>query len=347
MISELVSNADRAAARILIERSDLMFEEGFDELLGIHEMGQLVAVGARAGHVLKMLAVEPSQQGGPLLGEILTALLARGMEAGLQSFFVFTKPEYVSTFGALNFRLLASQGKAALLEYGNGLNKWLNSKQSLVRQGQNGAVVMNCNPFTRGHHYLVENAARQVDNLYLFVVREERSVFPFNIRFSLVQEGVRDIDNVIVLDTSDYCVSAATFPTYFLKKDDPVAQIQMELDVSLFASQIAPFFDIKRRFVGTEPNCPLTQHYNLTMKQLLPLYGIELTEIERQQVGQTAISASRVRQLLANGDLAQLQDWVPESTLAFLLGERGEAIRRQLENHSEAIQKPFENKLKA
>jgi [citrate (pro-3S)-lyase] ligase len=295
-------------------------------------MGSLVAVGARAGRVLKMLTVEPAYQGGALLGEILTALVARGMEAGLQSFFIFTKTEYISSFSALNFNLLASVGKAALLEYGNGLKKWLNSMQSLVREGRNGAVVMNCNPFTRGHRYLVECAARQVDNLYLFVVREDRSVFPFDVRFRLVQEGVRDFDNVQVLDTSHYCVSAATFPTYFLKKEDPVSLIQMELDISLFASQIAPFFGIKCRFVGTEPNCPLTQSYNLTMKRLLPLYGIDLTEIERQQAAEGVISASRVRQLLATGDLTQLHDLVPDSTLAYLLGKGGESIRKQIES---------------
>ena len=327
-----MSVADVAAARSLIERSELSFEEGFDDLVGIHEAGELVAVGARAGNVLKMLTVESAHQGGPLLGEILTALVARGMETGQQSFFIFTKVEYITSFAALNFTLLASQGKAALLEYGRGLDKWLNSKRSLIRQGCNGAVVMNCNPFTRGHRYLVENAARQVDNLYLFVVREDSSIFPFDVRLRLVHEGVCDLANVFVLDTSHYCVSAATFPTYFLKKEDPVSQIQMELDVSLFASQIAPFFDIGRRFVGTEPNCPLTQSYNLTMKRLLPLYGIELTEIERQQTAKGVISASRVRQLLATGDLAQLHDFVPDSTLAFLLSKGGESIRKQIES---------------
>ncbi|MEI7430271.1 MAG: [citrate (pro-3S)-lyase] ligase [Betaproteobacteria bacterium] len=330
------SKVDVAAARSLIERCDLSFETGFDDLVGSHESGELVAVGARAGNVLKMLAVEPAYQGGPLLGEILTALVMRGMEAGLPSFFIFTKAEYITTFAALNFTLLASQGKAALLEYGNGLDKWLNSKRPLIRPGLNGAVVMNCNPFTRGHRYLVESAARQVDTLYLFVVREDRSAFPFDVRFRLVQEGVRDLGNVQVLDTSHYSVSAATFPTYFLKKDDPVAQIQMELDVSLFASQIAPFFDIKRRFVGTEPNCPLTQSYNLTMKRLLPLYGIELTEIERQQALQETISASLVRQILANGDLEQLHNFVPDGTLSFLLSKDGESVRKQLENKLKA-----------
>ncbi|WP_301100531.1 [citrate (pro-3S)-lyase] ligase [Propionivibrio sp.] len=331
MIVELTSGPDIAAAKNLIKRNGLSFEEGFDELFGIHESDELVAVGARAGNILKMLIVEPSHQGGPLLGEMATALVSRGLDAGFESLFIYTKPEYVRTFEALNFTLLANQGRAALLEYGNGLRNWLAAKRSLVRTGMNGAVVMNCNPFTKGHLYLAESAARQVDNLYLFVVREDRSLFPFDVRFRLVQEGVRNISNVILLDTSRYIVSGATFPTYFLKQDDPVARIQMELDITLFSSRIAPFFGITRRFVGTEPNCKLTNSYNDTMKRLLPDYAIELVEIERKEALSGVISASRVRELMARNELAQLDDYVPASTLAFLASEAAEPIRRQLQ----------------
>ena len=331
MIADLTSGPDIAAAKDLVERNGLSFEAGYDELFGIHELGELVAVGARAGNILKMLVVDPSLQGGPLLGEIVTTLVSRGLDAGFDSLFIYTKPEYARTFESLNFTLLASQGQVALLEYGKGLKNWLASKRSLIRPGVAGAVVMNCNPFTNGHLYLVQSAARQVDTLYLFVVREDRSLFPFDVRFRLVQEGVREIGNVILLDTSRYLVSGATFPTYFLKKDDPVARIQMELDITLFASRIAPFFGITRRFVGTEPNCPLTDSYNATMKRLLPVYGIELIEIERKQVSSGVISASRVRELIARDELALLADYVPASTLAFLASEAAEPIRNQLQ----------------
>lgn len=331
MIAKLTSTPDLLAARHLIERNGLAFEENVDELFGIHDLGELVAVGARAGNILKMLVLAPTHQGGSLLGELVTALVCSGQAAGFESLFVFTKTEYAASFEALNFTLLGSQGKVVLLEYGKGLKHWLASKRALLRPGINGAVVMNCNPFSRGHRYLAETAAGQVDNLYLFVVREDRSNFPFATRFRLVKEGIRDIPNIVVLDTSNYIVSSATFPTYFLKKDDPVARIQMELDVTLFASRIAPFFGITRRFVGTEPNCRLTDSYNDTMKRLLPLHGIELTEIERKQATSGVISASRVRELVANNELSRLQDYVPPTTLAFLLSEEASPIRQQLQ----------------
>ena len=182
----------------------------------------------------------------------------------------------------------------------------------------NGAVVMNCNPFTLGHRHLVETAARQVDNLYLFVVREERSHFPFAVRFRLVKEGVRDIRNVILLDTSDYVVSSATFPSYFLKRDDPISRIQMELDLTLFAHRIAPFFRISQRFIGTEPCCSMTHSYNETMKRLLPHYGIGVVEVARKESADGVISASRVRDFLKSDDFASLEGHVPGTTLAYL-----------------------------
>lgn len=336
MIVELALNSERKAARALIEASGLAFEDNVDAMYGLYENEQLVATGSRAGNILKMLAVAPDHQGGSVLGELVTELVMSGQRAGHDSLFVYTKPEFISSFQALNFTLLASQQKVALLEYGKGLAKWLESKKGLVRPGLNGAVVVNCNPFTNGHLYLIENAAKQVDNLYVFVVKEDRSVFPFDVRYRLVERGVDHLANVIQLDTSRYIVSGATFPTYFLKKDDPVARIQMELDVTLFASKIAPFFGITRRFVGTEPNCPLTGGYNEAMQRILPAHGIELQVIERKQAltGPLAgaISASRVRELVGKGDFAALADYVPPTTRAYLESDEAAPIRERLQN---------------
>ena len=40
-----------------------------------------------------------------------------------------------------------------------------------------GAVVMNCNPLTLGHRYLIEQALKQCDYLMIFVVQEDKSFF--------------------------------------------------------------------------------------------------------------------------------------------------------------------------
>ena len=326
MIAELVLNSERKQARALIEASGLGFEDDVDVMVGLYEEGHLVATGSRAGKVLKMLAVAPEHQGGGALDELVTALVVDGQRAGCDALFVYTKPEYAASFQALNFSLLARQEKAALLEYGNGLARWLESKRDLVRSGLNGAVVVNCNPFTKGHLYLIESAAQALERLYLFVVREDRSAFPFDVRYRLVEEGTRHIANAIVLDGSHYLISGATFPRYFLKKDDPAARIQMELDLFLFAAKIAPFFGITRRYVGTEPDDPLTDTYNQTMRELLPAYGIALCIVERKRTADGVISASRVRELARQGDFRTLADYVPATTLNYLVSS---GIRKQ------------------
>jgi [citrate (pro-3S)-lyase] ligase len=332
MVLDLLSDADRARARAFLAAQGLAFEPAFDDLVGVFEGGALVAVGARERDVLKMLAVDPAEQGGGLLGSLVTELARRGLAAGHEGLFVFTKPEYATSFEALGFELLASHGRAALLEYGHGLARWLAANGGEVRGGTNGAVVVNCNPFTLGHRHLIEEAARRVEALYVFVVREDRSAFPFELRRRLVREGTSDLGNVRVLDTSRYAVSAVTFPSYFLKRSDDVAAIQLELDLILFGRRIAPFFHVTRRFFGAEPYCATTRAYNAAMHRILPSFGIEAIELERKSVRGEAISASAVRAALRAGDKARVEELVPANVAAFLRSDESRDVREGLRN---------------
>jgi len=330
MISQLLTRHELQQARTLVEKSGLSFEENFDNLIGVFEGGALVAAGARDGNILKMLAIEETHQGGGLLGELVTELIRLGYAAGFDAFFIYTRPGNAPSFEALNFRRLVNHPQLALLEYGRGLERYLERHRSLVREGTNGAVVVNCNPFTLGHRFLIETAAAAVSTLYVFVVREDRSAFPFSVRMRLVSEGVADLANVVVLESSCYAISNLTFPAYFLKKSEPVAQIQMETDLILFGRHIAPFFGIRRRFIGTEPFCRTTRTYGETMKRILPPCGVETVEIERRQEDGEAVSAYRVRQALRREAYESLRTLVPETTLSFILSEEGRAIREKL-----------------
>jgi [citrate (pro-3S)-lyase] ligase len=330
MVTELLSSGDRQRARELLRAQGLSFEAELDDLVGVFEGEALVAVGARAREVLKMLAIDPARQSGSLLGELVGELVQRGFQAGHESLFVFTRPEYVTSFEALNFELLVGHGRVALLEYGRHFARWLEEHRPLVAGDANGAVVVNCNPFTLGHQHLVEEAARRSDVLYVFVVREDRSAFPFDVRRRLVEEGTRHLPNVRVLDTSRYAVSAVTFPAYFLHATDDAATIQMELDAQLFAERIAPFFRVRRRFFGQEPISETTRRYNEAMKRLLPVRGVEAVEIERCTAAGGWISASRVRAALARGELAGLEALVPGPTLAYLRSDESRAVRERL-----------------
>ncbi len=326
----LLTTAERLDARRLIESQGLAFEDGCDELVGIHDTGRLVAVAARAGYVLKMFAVDDSCQGGAALGALVTTLASLGRAAGHDTLLVFTRPEHAGSFECCGFRLLVATGAVALLECGGGLERYLDSHRHLWRDGTNGAVVINGNPFTRGHQYLVETAAAQVGTLYLFIVREDRSVFPFAARYRLAEDATRHVPNVVLLDTSRYAVSAGTFPSYFLRQNDERARLQMEVDVRLFATHLAPAFGITRRFVGHEPYCDTTAGYNRTMRDVLPQYGVDLVEVERTARDGRFISATDVRAALAAGDVAAVARLVPPATLTFLQSPEGAAIAAAL-----------------
>jgi [citrate (pro-3S)-lyase] ligase len=330
MVTDILGSADRERARAFIEGHGLRFEPRFDDLVGVFEEGRLVAAGARENEVLKMIAVDGAEQGGALLGAVVSELARRGYAAGHEGLFVFTRPAAAPSFERLAFALLASDGRAALLEHGGGLARWLAGARPLVREGANGAAVVNCNPFTLGHRFLLEEAARRVDTLYVFVVREDRSAFPFDVRLRLVREGTRDLPNVVVTDTSRYAVSAVTFPSYFLKEADDAAAIQRDLDLLLFARHIAPAFGVRRRFFGTEPTCGATRAYNEAMRRVLPRCGIEAVEVERVARGGAAVSASRVRAALRDGDLAAARALVPPTTAAFLASDEGRAVAERL-----------------
>ena len=181
-----------------------------------------------------------------------------------------------------------------------------------------GSIVMNCNPFTLGHRYLIEYAAQQVDYLYIFVVEEDKSLFKFEDRIELVKAGTAHLENVKVLPSGQFIISSRTFTEYFEKEKLEGAKIDTSLDVETFGSQIAPCLDITVRFVGEEPLDPVTAQYNQSMKEILPKYGVELHEIPRKEIDCEVISASRVRKLLEEKNWDGIKKLVPETTYAFL-----------------------------
>ena len=93
-----------------------------------------------------------------------------------------------------------------------------------------GAVVMNANPFTLGHQYLIEKAASACSLLHLFIVSEDASLVPFPVRFQLVKDGISHLSNVVLHKTGSYLISNATFPSYFLKDEESAICSHARLD---------------------------------------------------------------------------------------------------------------------
>lgn len=192
------------------------------------------------------------------------------------------------------------------------LRQWLSTikKEKVNNAKKSGAIVMNCNPFTKGHRYLIEEAKKQVDVLYIFVVEEDKSFFKFDDRMKMVKLGVSDIDNVIVIPSGHYIISTQTLPGYFEKEKKPYADFDATEDLELFAGVIAKEMDISIRFAGEEPNDPFTRHYNLEMKRILPQYGIDFCEIKRIEKYGDVISASRVRKYMKENKYDKIKQLV-------------------------------------
>lgn len=299
---------------------------------------EMIAGGGLKGSVIKCVAVADGHKGEAVANVIVSHLIAKANAEGCQCVKLYTKPNNRQLFESLSFRLIAESPNAILMETGvGGIEKYseelrvkseelgvkseeLKNDESVVSNARKpiGAIVMNANPFTLGHRFLVEQSSELVERLYVVVVREDCSMFSYNERKAMVSQGVRDIGNVVVVDGSDYAVSAATFPTYFLKQLSDATDTQIILDLDLYRRRIAPALGATIRFFGSEPTDPLTRRYNELMHQQLGEEHVH--EIQRKQQEGSAISASRVRKAMMEGCLWDAIQLVPPTTIPYIIG---------------------------
>ena len=309
---------------------------------------EILAGGGLDGNVIKCVAVSEAARNEGLMNILVSRLIALAREDGRESVKAFTKPENVGIFKSLGFSLLASAPKAVLMENGRGgLPEYERYLASLARPGRNGAIVMNANPFTKGHRWLIEQAASQVDNLYVIVVKEDRSRFPYAERNEMIEAGCAGLDNVIVCEGSDYAISAVTFPTYFLKRLDEATDTQIALDLDLFVNHVAKPLGVTVRFAGSEPEDALTRRYNELMAEILPnkpnpepnspvTEPVEATtlfvEIPRLEQNGKPISATSLRRALDKGNLKEAMEYIPETSVPYLVADLAErALRMELD----------------
>jgi len=322
---------DRRELENFLEKENLSLEMDIDYAVVMTDRDSLIACGCASGNVLKCFAVAEAYKNHGLISRIMSFLRLNAYHKGIATLFLFTKPENEKIFSDLGFYLLASSPEAVLME--NSPHGWKNYIQSLSKpkiSGRTAALVMNCNPFTLGHRYLIEKACTGFDTVHLFILKEDLSVFSFSDRIKLVRSGTEDLKNLYIHEGKDYIISRATFPEYFLKDKKIMDQTHARLDLNLFAKKIAPSLGITARMVGEEPYCPVTSSYNTLMKEILPSQGITVTEIPRKEVDHLAVSATKVRQALAEGKLELLKNWVPLSTYNFLISEDGAQYGKQI-----------------
>ncbi len=320
---------------------------------------EILAGGGLQGDIIKCIAVSEQLRDAHLSNRLISHLISEAAQRGHHSVKVFTKPQNRQVFESLGFRLVGEAPLAILMENGHGIEdykKYLQdisltslhsplsplhsslSSQHSPLSAKTGIIVMNANPFTLGHKYLIEKAAAEVIHLFIIPVKEERSLFPYAERKAMIEQSLSTLNsplstkNGAVLSGSDYAISAATFPTYFLKQLSDAADTQMLLDIDIFCRHIAPALGATVRFVGSEPTDALTRRYNELLAEQLPKHGLRLKEIPRLQTEQTPISATTVRNLMAQGMFVEATKLVPPTTIPYLLAHLAcDALQQELD----------------
>lgn len=358
----------RQRIEAFLKRNGLRFDDMHYYAAVTDDDGEMIAGGGLKGNVIKCVAVDDAHKGEAIANTLISHLIAHANEEGHNNVMLFTKPKNRQLFESLSFRLLAEAPEAVLMETGiGGINNMVEQLKKIKEEGEvckennqeckkeektnlnittpqhlnpstpqplttttplRGVVVMNCNPFTLGHRYLIEQAAKQVERLFVMVVREDCSLFAYAERKAMVEQGVAHLENVTVIDGSEYAISQATFPTYFLKRLDDAADTQMLLDLDLFRRHIAPALGATVRFVGTEPTDQLTRRYNQLMHEVLA----DVREIARLEKKGNAVSASRVRKAMEQGDMSTIRQLVPPTTLPYIIAHLAtQALQAELD----------------
>jgi [citrate (pro-3S)-lyase] ligase len=216
-----------------------------------------------------------------------------------------------------------------------GFSDYLNELKKTKKGDENNkiaAIVMNANPFTLGHQYLIEKASNENDILHLFIVSEDKSIVPFNIRKKLIMEGTKHLNNIIYHDSGPYIISSSTFPSYFQKDEKDVIESHANLDIEIFV-KIAKVLNINVRYVGEEPISLVTGIYNQLMIKKLPENGIKCIVVPRKMNidGNNIISASGVREAIKKDKMDEIKNMVPECTYKFFSSEEGKNIVKKIQ----------------
>lgn len=343
-ISQIYPSDRRANTQI----NELLLAEGIrrdanlDYTCGMYdEEMNIIATGSCFGNTLRCMAVSNAHQGEGLMNQIVTHLISIQFERGNTHLFLYTKCNSAKFFGDLGFYEIARiDGQIVFMENRKtGFTSYLEKLKKETEQSEVfrqfscndsaktkiAALVMNANPFTLGHQYLVEKAASKNDILHLFIVSEDQSLVPFSVRKKLVLEGTAHLKNIIYHESGPYIISNATFPSYFQKDADAVMESHANLDLTIFV-RIAQTLGINYRYVGEEPNSQVTGIYNEIMAKKLPENQIACKIIPRKEANGSVISASTVRTALKSGKMELLKTLVPETTLRYFQSEEAAPV---------------------
>lgn len=333
-ISQVYPSDRRSLAEIdaLLQKEGISRDSNLDYICAMYDGNdEIIATGSCFGPTLRCFAVSREHQGEGLLNAIISHLMEVQVARGNTHLFLYTKVGSAKFFGDLGFYEIARvDGTLVFMENRKtGFPNYLRNLEKTKKDGVSAALVMNANPFTLGHQYLVETAAARCDTLHLFVLSEDASLVPFAVRKKLVQAGTAHVPNVVLHDSGPYIISSATFPSYFLKDEAAVIDGHARLDLAVF-TRIARALGVTERYVGEEPTSQVTGLYNKIMAEELPKAGIACHIIPRKEASGRAISASTVRSALQKGDWDALKTLVPATTLDYFTSPEAASVLERI-----------------
>ena len=304
----------------------------------------IIGTGSCFGNTLRCLAVSNEHRGEGLTNKIISHLIEYQFARGNFHLFIYTKFSTYHLFKDLGFyEIVRIKDQIVFMENKKtGFNDYLKELSKTKTDNSNNkkvaAIVMNANPFTLGHQYLIEKASKENDIVHLFIVSEDKSIVPFDIRKKLIKEGTKHLNNIIYHDSGPYIISSATFPSYFQKDEKDVIESHANLDIEIFV-KIAKVLDINVRYVGEEPTSLVTGIYNQLMIKKLPENGIKCVVIPRKVDvdGIKVISASDVRKAIKEGQFDKMKNMVPECTYNFFMSEEGKNVVNKIKQMEDII----------
>lgn len=324
---------------MLLSQEGITRDKHLDYTCGVFLDQQLVATGSCLGNTLRCLAVHRDYQGEGLMNILISHLIAFQYERDHLHLFVYTKRIAAKFFSDLGFFEIARVDETLVFMENrkNGFQDYLQSLQATnTKKGKVASIVMNANPFSLGHQYLVQEASKENDLVHLFMVSEDSSLIPYAVRKQLIIEGTAHLPNIQYHETGSYIISSATFPSYFLKDDETVIRTQAALDIAIFI-KIANSLGIHTRYLGEEPFSEVTSIYNSLMKERLTAAGICCTILPRLAVDQLPISASAIRLAIKEERLDEVKQLVPATTFAFFESSLGKEIIQKIKDSDNVI----------
>lgn len=318
IIEKVLINSERIAVKKFLLENHLEYDYDIDLTFIVkNEDEDILGTVSSSKNIIKAFAVAPSMQGANLSTLLISRIISELGNRGIFDYRVFTKPENQVIFEQFNMRTIAKSKKVILLENKTfpiektieSLKNELNFKSKKI-----SSLVMNCNPMTLGHLYLIEKCARENKEVVIFILEEDLSLVKFVDRIAIVRAATSHLNNVKVVPSTKYIISSATFPTYFLKKEDDSLIEYSTIDGSIFKNYFMSGLNIKTRYVGNEPKDPVTNKYIQVLKTIL---GDQLIIVDRIGDEEDVYSASRFRKLILEDRFDDAFKLVPSATKEF------------------------------